>query len=138
MICSNGDSEFRMGSRTSRGVPEESGEYDSYKESGFRRFRKGSGIFNRVPERFRKVLEGSRSGTTYCMGIHMDQGGAATTWVCRTTLGPHGPIRLRKGEGVLLLVGLGVRPLSFRKGPSPSPLGIQLGGQEKGAGRPQP
>ena len=37
----------------------------------------------------------------------MDQGGAATTWVCRTTQGPHGPIRPKgKGEGGRTLIGV--------------------------------
>ena len=57
--------------------------------------------------------------------------------VRRTTLSPHGPMRLRKkGVAGQVLVGLGA---------GPSPLGkaqvgvldeLQLGGQARGAGRP--
>ena len=67
----------------------------------------------------------------------MDQGGAATTWVCRTTLDPHGPIRFARGGGVLLLVGLGVRPLFLYERPKPESTWDSAWEPSKG-GRPTP
>ena len=92
-----------------------------YKESGFRRYQKSSGIlvgyrkgFGKYLEgtgRFRNVLEGSISGTNILYGGPHGPKGCSHHLGVPHHLGPHGPIRFRaKGEGVLLLVGLGVRP----------------------------